>query len=133
MLPVKGQLYTEGPLEGAVTAPAILMRNVQVEGLWPTLEYLMDLRPWPALLPVVPEKRAAMRTMCEQMMLDPSLLGTVQALYQDMKEWPFGSLQLIDVIVAAYGSPAFAPTSPDNWPRRVRLLLREWIEAQEAE
>jgi len=58
---VKG-LKTEAYVDNPRKPPALRHRNNHIEDFWPIVIFLMDLRPWPPLLPNSVQQRGAMVT-----------------------------------------------------------------------
>jgi len=48
--------------------PAVIFRAVQVEGLWPTLNYIQDIIRYPDLMPDTPGKRGLVSTLVSQLL-----------------------------------------------------------------
>lgn len=103
---------TSGTLPGSVLSPAVQHRMIQIEGFWPVVDYLIEIKPWPVILPDTPEERAAMRTLTELIILRPQELGGIRHLYLD-RSTAFGALRLLDLAVAAY---ADVPDVADRHP-----------------
>lgn len=81
--------------------PAFEYRQRQIEGFWPIVEFLMELKPWPVLLPEQPLERALFRSIAEQALGDAGQLTELLDLYADDPR-PFGALRLPDFVVAGY-------------------------------
>jgi len=85
-------------------APALAYRSVQIEGLWPCIWYLLDVRPYPDVLPDPPQKRAIILTLTDRVLAGDHDLNE----FMDYYRTPDGSLALkpwlytLDFAIAAH-------------------------------
>jgi len=95
--------------------PSLLYRGVQIEGLWPCVDYLLDVRPAPETLPDTPAKRGIMRSCVDQILYDPRQLGQFYALYfdePDAARLPARRVTILDIAIASYAHTLVASTYP---------------------
>lgn len=98
---VKG-LRTSVVETNAARSPAIVYQGIQIEGFWPCVDFLLDARPYPDVLPDTPGKRAVVRSLTERILADPTTLGEIAVYYLTPQgpELP-ARLTLMDLAVVA--------------------------------
>ena len=128
---VKGlrtEIYKDNPRK----PPALRHRNNHIEDFWPMVMFLMDLRPWPPLLPNSVQQRGAMITFVNAVLNrggpSPDLLN----LYRNNKT-PYlnGDLHptLIDLAILAHFQMQPPESEADEaWVRRLLVAVDSYIE-----
>lgn len=116
-------------LDDARLDPAIRYKDVQIEGFWPSVNYLLEIRPYPELLPDTPERRGAVRSLTELIKSDPSQLEEL-GLYYSASSTGFMTPRplLVDFAVAAYASEKTLERLP--WTSRTRDAVHRLIESE---
>lgn len=128
---VKGLTPTATTLADASLSPAIVHRGVQIQGFWPAVHYLMDVRPYPELLPSSAARRGVVASLTELVLTDASYLAQVAPLYAQGPRATPHHTTLLDLAVAAYRNTTLEPVYP--WIIQVAVHLHEYIDSlQEA-
>jgi glutathione S-transferase len=125
---VKGFEPKFATLTGTMITPAIEYRQVQVQGLWPIIAYLDEIRPIPCLTPETPEKRAIVRSFTELLLSDTAHLHQLNQLYEaNGKVRCFDFVSLLDIAVATYHQEMF--TESYSWIKAVHDEVQRLIQA----
>ena len=111
----------------------IVYRGVQVFGFWPSVEYLLDVRPYPNLLPSTVRERAIVRTSADLVLSQPMHIGQFHTLYVRANgdtEIPGTSPSLLDVAIASFKETPIAETFPwvDRLASRVDAITDRFFE-----
>lgn len=113
-------------LPDTILTPAIEHRGVQIQGFWPAVHYLLDLRPFPELLPTTPSKRGIIASLTELVLTDAGYLGEVAPLYFHSNQLVNRHPTLLDVAVASYHDTPLIEPFP--WILAVTNQLLQQIE-----
>lgn len=115
---IKGLRLIPTQLEPVAKNPAIIYRGVQVQGWWPCVDYLLDVRPYPNLLPNSVQQRAIVRTSVDLILSQPFYIGQFHQLYAKQGntdgciELPHATPLLLDIAIASYEHTPVADTFP---------------------
>lgn len=126
---IKGLHTTAAELPGVTLTPAIEYRGIQIQGFWPAVNYLLDIRPYPELLPDTPDKRGIARSLTEMILTETACLGQLAALYQTQPPHALGHMSLVDLAVAVYSDTLFSARYP--WIDTVAENLEQFIASEE--
>lgn len=118
---IKGLKPAPGIVHDCQLDVAVEHRRVPIQGLWPCVDYLMRIRPYPNLNPDTPERCAVIHSLIDLIWFDPNNLDRVAPLYLDPDFLPFNHPCLLDLAVAAH---TFSPFAPDRgWIANTARLL----------
>ena len=111
-----------------VQGASIVYRGIQVYGFWPSVEYLLDVRPYPNLLPNTVWERAIVRTSASLVLDQPMYIGQFHALYIQNNgdiAVPGVTPTLLDIAIASYKDTPMSETFPwvDDLANAVDLLI----------
>jgi hypothetical protein len=106
-------------------SPAIEHRNIQIQGFWPAVHYLLDLRPYPELLPLTPSRRGVIASLTELVLTNAAYLAQVAPLYAKSPQALSNQPTLLDVAVASYCNTELE--TPYPWIRNVGVHLHNFI------
>ena len=115
---IKGLRLIPRAFESVTNHPTIVYRGVQVQGWWPCVEYLLDVRPFPNLLPSSVQERAIIRASVDLILRQPLYIGQFQQLYaRQLKAnsaitLPYNTPLLLDIAIASYEHTPLAETFP---------------------
>lgn len=121
-------LRTEVIETAADRSPAIVFQGIQIEGFWPCVDFLLDTRPYPDILPDTPGKRAVIRSLTERVLSNAACLGEIATYYNSYRGTALPPQStLLDLAVAAQASSPAAHRYP--WAITIAELVDRRINA----
>lgn len=115
------------PLKDATFSPAIQHRWVTVAGSWACIEYLLDVYPYPELMPETPASRAVMRSLVEALFNEHVTIESFKDLCESRsKKICHNEVTLLDLaLIAMAGKDDFVRNA---WLTKLNASLKLKLE-----
>lgn len=116
-------------------SPSAMYRGIRIDGAWPIIEFLNDIRPAPELYPGEPQHRGFIRSVTDKLIFVPdeavriSTLAALDPYMKDGRKILLPSLErpsLVDLAIACIANN-YTQTPYAKWMIRIKNTIKELV------